>query len=62
MNHRPGPAFNALPFPDPSCGPMSDRNRSNPRRVDRFYLLAIIGYALLAAAFIGYFIWRVVVH
>lgn len=37
---------------------MSDRNRSRP--VDRLYLLAIIAYAMLAAGFIGYFIWRLV--
>jgi hypothetical protein len=36
---------------------MSDRNRSRP---DRLYLLAIIAYAMLAAGFIGYFIWRLV--
>lgn len=37
---------------------MSDHDRSGQRPVDRFYLVAIIGYALLAAAFIGYFVWR----
>lgn len=35
--------------------PMSDRDRSRP--VDRLYLVAIIAYAMLAAGFIGYFIW-----
>lgn len=33
---------------------MPDRERP----VDRLYLLAIVGYALLAAAFAGYFVWR----
>lgn len=37
---------------------MSDHDRSEQRPVDRFYLLAIIGYALLAVAFIGYFAWQ----
>lgn len=44
-------------MPSPSW-PMSDRNRSRP--VDRLYLLAIIVYAMLAAGFIGYFIWRLI--
>ena len=39
---------------------MSDRNRSDHRPADRFYLFAIVGYVLLAAGFIGYFVWRLV--
>lgn len=38
---------------------MPDRDRSDPRPVDRLYLLAIVVYALLAAGFIGYFLWWV---
>jgi hypothetical protein len=38
---------------------MSDRDRSD-QPPDRLYLLAIIGYALLAAGFIGYFVWVMV--
>lgn len=36
---------------------MSDHDRSDHRPIDRLYLLAIVGYAVLAAAFIGYFVW-----
>lgn len=55
MNHGGGWAFNTLlPF----LARMSERNRSRP--VDRLYLLAIIAYAVLAAGFVGYFIWRLV--
>jgi hypothetical protein len=43
------------PFP---VARMSDRDRSDHRPVDRFYLFAIVGYVLLAAGFIGYFVWR----
>lgn len=39
---------------------MSDRDRSDHRPADRLYLFAIVGYALLAAGFIGYFVWRLV--
>ena len=39
---------------------MSDRDRSRP--VDRFYLIAIIVYAMLAAGFIGFFIWWLLTH
>jgi hypothetical protein len=35
---------------------MSD-HPSDRRPVDRLYLIAIIGYAVLAAAFLGYFVW-----
>ena len=54
MNHDGRVALNALPF----VARMSDRNRSRP--VERLYLLAIIAYAMLAAGFIGYFIWRLI--
>jgi hypothetical protein len=54
MNHGAGTAFIVLPL----VTRMSDRNRSNQRPVDRLYLLAIIGYALLAAAYLGFFVWR----
>jgi len=55
MNHDRGGAFNTLL---PVLALMSERNR--PRPVDRLYLLAIIAYAVLAAGFVGYFIWRMV--
>jgi len=43
-------------MPSPLCvARMCDRNRSRP---DRLYLVAIIAYAMMAAGFIGYFIWR----
>ena len=42
----------------PPVARMSDRNRSNQRPVDRLYLLAIIVYAVLAAAYLGFFVWR----
>ena len=57
MNHRRGRALNALHF---LVAHMSDRNHPDPRPVDRFYLLAIIAYAVLAAGFIGFFIWYLV--
>jgi nitrate reductase NapE component len=37
---------------------MRERDRSDRRPVDRFFLVAIVAYALLALAFIGYFAWR----
>lgn len=53
MNHGGGVAFTALP----RVVSMSDHDRSDRRPIDRFYLVAIVGYAVLAAAFIGYFVW-----
>jgi hypothetical protein len=41
---------------------MPDHDRSDPRPADRFYLLAIIGYAVLAAGFIAFFVWWLVAH
>lgn len=35
-----------------------ERDHSDRRPVDRFFLLAIVAYALLALAFIAYFVWR----
>ena len=35
-----------------------ERDRFDRRPVDRFFLVAIVAYALLALAFIGYFAWR----
>ena len=39
---------------------MSDRDQSDQRPIDRLYLLSIIAYALLAVAFVGYFVWRMI--
>ncbi len=36
--------------------PEHDRSAHGPS--DRFYLVSIIGYALVATGFIGYFVWR----
>lgn len=57
MNHRRGRALNALHL---LVAHMSDRNHPDTRPADRFYLLAIIVYAVLAAGFIGFFIWWLV--
>ncbi len=35
---------------------MSERQPTDPKSVDRLYLVAIVLYALLALAFIGYFL------
>ncbi len=35
---------------------MSERNRSDPKPVDRLYLLAIVFYALLALGFVAYYL------
>ncbi len=56
MNHAPGATFTVLP----PVLRMSHRDHSKQRSADRFYLIAIIGYALLTAGFIGYFVWRLV--
>jgi hypothetical protein len=37
---------------------MPDRDHSDRRPVDRFFLLAIVAYALVALAFIAYFVRR----
>ena len=41
---------------------MSERNRSDPKSVDRLYLLAIVLYALLAMGFVAYFIRRLMIE
>lgn len=56
MNHARGATFIVLP----PVFRMSNRDQSKQRSADRFYLIAIVGYALLAAGFIGYFVWRLV--
>ncbi|HEX3132488.1 MAG TPA: hypothetical protein VHX44_02770 [Planctomycetota bacterium] len=35
-----------------------ERDRFDRRPVDRFFRLAIVAYALVALAFIAYFVWR----
>lgn len=58
MNLGGRAAFIALPPADA----MSERNRSDPKSVDRLYLLAIVLYALLAMGFVAYFIRRLMIE